>query len=92
MSPGPLLRTRASAIALGNRGSGSWIGVGGCDVGGLRPRGPSGDDWSDAYAGVDALEGPDGLRSDLGVIVRVGNGTVCLSNGSEGNHMGGGES
>ena len=37
------------------------MGVGGWDVGGLRPRGPSGDDWSEVNAGVDALDGPDGL-------------------------------
>ena len=82
ISPEPLLRTKASAIALGTRGSGSCIGVGGWEAGGLRPRGPSGDDWSDVYAGVDALEGPEGLRTDLGVIVRVGNPTACVSGDS----------
>lgn len=65
ISPEPLLRAAASAIALwlsivgvATRGSGSCSGVGGCDAGRLRPRGPSGDDWSEGYAGVDELEGP----------------------------------
>lgn len=60
----------------------------------MRPRGPSGDDWSEVNAGVDALDGPDGLCIDRGVIVRVDNVTACLSraSGSESDHIGGGES
>lgn len=44
---------------------------------------------------MDALDGPEGLWIERGVIVCVGNNvTVCLSraSGSESDHMGGGES
>lgn len=103
INPEPLLRATPSAMAFWQgsmggpiSGSGSCSGVGGCEIGRWRPRGPSGDDWSEVYAegyaGVDTVEGPPGLCTDRGVILRVGNVNPGCSGGRGANHEGGGGS
>ncbi len=50
-------------------GSGSSNGVGGCEEGELRPRGPSGDDCIDVCAGVVDKEGQAEVMVEIGVML-----------------------
>lgn len=92
IKPGPLLNAMASLMALGLErsgtgtvGSGSCNGVGGHEEGRLRPRGPSGDDCSEVYAGVDDNDSLAGLRAEAAVMlddsgVMLCNADACWAN------------
>lgn len=67
-------------IGTASNGSGSCNGGGRGNEGKLRPRGPSGEDCSEVYAGVDDNDGPVGLMVAVGVMLDGNSVTFgCMS-------------